>query len=256
MDPYVEAADVWSDFHARLAAEISAALNTQIQPRYVARMTPRTTYDIVEIAETRGVYPDIGVWHQKPTQARETSTAFAVATVPITSEVQFELPVELYTVEIRQAGTMRLVTAIEILSPVNKRPGHDAFDEYVQKRRDLLRSAAHLIEIDFLRGGTRPPLARPVPTAPYYVMLSRVSKRPQVDVWPIQLHEQLPHLPIPLLEPDKDAHLNLQQVVNQVYEHGGYATIIDYKQPPPPPKLSPQEVEYIDSLLKPRREHV
>ena len=40
MDPYIEAPDVWSDFHGGLANEIRTALNRQLRPRYVARMTP------------------------------------------------------------------------------------------------------------------------------------------------------------------------------------------------------------------------
>jgi len=256
MDPYIEDPEVWSDFHGGLAAEIRTHLNRQIQPRYVARMTPRSTYEVVEIAEKRGIIPDVGIWHQTPSVLQEKGTLLVTPATPVQSAVQLELPIELFTVEIREVGTMRLVTAIEILSPVNKRRGHDAFDEYLQKRRELLRSAAHLIEIDLLRGGTRPPLAHSVPRAPYYIMLSRVSKRPQVDVWPIQLREQLPKLPVPLLESDHDAHLDLTQVVSQVYENGGYATIIDYKQPPPPPRLTDSETEYVKSLLKPLREHV
>jgi hypothetical protein len=255
MAPYIEDPEVWSDFHGRLAAEISSHLNKQIQPRYVARMTPRTTYDIVTISETGGIYPDVAVWSKKPNEMREATAPFAVPTAPIQSQVELELPLEIYSVEIREAGEMRLVTAIGIVSPVNKRPGHEAFDEYLKNRRDLLRSAAHLIEIDLLRGGKRPPLARPVPPAPYYVMLSRVSNRPRVDVRPIQLHEQLPKLPVPLLEPDEDAQLDLGQVIRQVYENGGYATIIDYKQAPPP-RLSESESRFVDSLLKPLRENV
>ena len=173
----------------------------------------------------------------------------------MTSEIQLEMPLELFTVEIRETKTMRLVTAIEILSPVNKQPSHEAYGDYQRKRRELLRSMTHLIEIDFLRGGTRPPLNEPVPAAPYYVMLSRENKRPRVEVWPIQLRDKLPVLPVPLLQPDPDAKLDLGSVVTQVYERGGYATIIDYTQPPPPPRLSDDEAAFVDSLLKPYREH-
>jgi len=42
-------------------------------------------------------------------------------------------------VEIHKSDTLELVTAIEILlSPLNKKPGHEAFDEYLRKRRELL----------------------------------------------------------------------------------------------------------------------
>jgi hypothetical protein len=151
-----------------------------------------------------------------------------------------EFPLRLFRVEVRATATQQLVTAIEILSPVNKRPGHDAYVDYQRKRRDLLRSAAHLLEIDLLRGGERPPLEDPVPPAPYYVVLSRAEQRPRVQVWPLQHTDRLPVLPVPLLEPDPDVTVDLAAAVAAVYERGAYEPQIDYRQPPPPPPLSPR----------------
>ena len=68
MDPYIEHPQVWSDFHSHLATEIQAQLNPVIQPRYVARLVPLVTYDLVEVAQTRGIRPDVAVWHSDPTQ--------------------------------------------------------------------------------------------------------------------------------------------------------------------------------------------
>ena len=175
MDPYIEAPEVWSDFHGRLAEEISAALNEVLQPQYVARLTPRVSYEIVEIGESRSIRPDVGVW-QSPSPSSEPQGGVAlVAAAPVESAVAMELPLRLYTVEVCETDSMRLVTAIEVLSPVNKRRSHEAYHEYLRKRRELLRSDAHLVEIDLLRGGDRPPLERPVPVAPYYVTVSRAS---------------------------------------------------------------------------------
>ncbi len=143
-----------------------------------------------------------------------------------------------------------LVTVIELLSPVNKRQGHKAFREYDRKRRALFRSEVHLLEIDLLRRGTRPPLVRPVPDAPYYVTLSREELRPAVEVWPIQLTEALPRIPVPLRAPDPDAVLDLGAAVAEVYERGAYALQIDYTAPPPPP-LSDEQGEWIEELLRP-----
>ncbi|MEK7327580.1 MAG: DUF4058 family protein, partial [Chloroflexota bacterium] len=166
------------------------------------------------------------------------------------SAVAYEVPLRLYTVEIHAVENMELVTAIEILSPVNKRRGHDAYVDYLRKRRDLLRSSVHLMEIDLLRAGERPPLEKPVPPAPYYITLSRANLRPKVDVWAIQLADSLPRLPVPLREPDPDSVLDLQASLLAVYEQGGYDMLIDYRQPPPPPKLSDMEMEWIGELLK------
>ena len=66
MDPYIEDPEVWSDFHGGLADEMRAQLNSVLQPRYVARLTPRVTYDIIEVAERRNVRPDVGMWQPQP----------------------------------------------------------------------------------------------------------------------------------------------------------------------------------------------
>ncbi|MBI3947905.1 MAG: DUF4058 family protein [Armatimonadetes bacterium] len=203
MDPYIEEPEVWSDFHGGLAEEIRAELNRSLLNRYVVRLGPRVTYDLV-----------------------------------------------LYTVEVRETGTLRLVTAIEILSPVNKRPGHDAYRDYRAKRRELLRTRVHLIEIDLLRGGERPPLERPVAVAPYYVTVNRSHRRPYVEVWPIQLSESLPVVPVPLLEPDPDAALDPGAVVAAVYDRGAYARLIDYRRPPPPPALTGADAIWLDERLR------
>lgn len=209
MDPYIEDPDIWSDFHSNMAPEIQAQLNRTIRPRYVARLVPRVTYEVIEFAQMR-----------------------------------------LLSVEVRATRTLELVTAIEILSPVNKRPGHEAYRQYQRKRRELLRSTAHLLEIDLLRGGERPPLERPVPPAPYYVVLSRADRRPTVEVWPLQLQDPLPVVPVPLLEPDPDAPLDLSAAVAAAYERGGYADLIDYRRPPPRPSLSEAEATWLDERLQ------
>lgn len=250
MDPYIEDSEIWSDFHGDLAGEIRARLNTLIQPRYVARMTPWVTYEIIEVAQTRGVRPDVTVWQPQPTQATLAAATVAIPPAPVKSMVTLELPLRLMTIEIHLTSTLELVTAIEILSPVNKRPGHEAYQHYQRKRRELLRSAAHLMEIDLLRGGVRPPLEWAVPSAPYYITLSRADQRPTVDVWPIQIQDDLPLLPVPLFEPDPDVALDLGAVVASVYERGGYISIIDYRQPPPPPTFSAEDTAWLISQIQ------
>jgi len=252
MDPYIEHPEVWSDFHGGLADQIRADLNRVIQPRYVARMTPRVTYEVVEIEESRSVRPDVGVWQPRPALAAGGGDVALIAAAPVESLIAMEVPLRLFTVEVREAGILRLVAAIEILSPVNKQPGHEACDEYLRKRRELLRSGAHLIEIDLLRGGRHPPLERPVPLAPYYVTLSRAQRRPYVEVWPIQLCDRLPTVPVPLLDPDPDAPLDLAAVVAAVYERGAYARLIDYRQPPPLPPVSETEAAWMEEHLRAR----
>jgi len=71
-----------------------------------------------------------------------------------------------------------------------------------------------------------------------------------VEVWPLQLRDPLPVLPIPLLEPDPDVLLELGEVVAAVYERGGYASLIDYSSPPPTPPLESEEQAWLEGLLR------
>jgi len=258
MDPYLESPELWSDFHNNLASRIQAQLNPLIQPNYFARTTPHVTYDVIEVSakqpygkpldsKTKGIYPDVSVWQRGDTQ--NSVTAIAIPPAPVESRVKLEVPLRFYNVEIRHTENKSLITVIEILSPVNKRPSHESYASYQRKRRDLLRSSTHLLEIDLLRGGTRPPLETKIPQAPYYVVLSRATDRPRVAVWPIQLQDELPLLPVPLFEPDPDVPLDLKQAVATIYEESAYALEIDYQQPPPPPTFAEEEANWLRERL-------
>lgn len=250
MDPYIESPEIWTDFHSNLAPEIQGRLNGVIQPRYVARLNARVTYELLEISETRSGRPDLGVRRRRGTDPATGGPSGGTVVAPVESRVEHELPLRLLSVEVLKVDTLELVTAIEILSPVNKRPAHDAHKDYARKRRELLRSAAHLLEIDLLRGGERPPLEDAVPDAPYYVMLSRAERRPKVEVWPIQLRDRLPAIPVPLLEPDPDVTIDLAEAAHAVYERGGYAVLVDYRREPPPPPLTEDDARWMDGWLR------
>ncbi len=250
MDPYIEDPQIWSDFHNNLASEIQGLLNPRIAPRYVARLTPYVTYENVEIAATRGIRPDVGIWQPQPAIAGMPGTATIFSPATLESAVTVEFPLRLMSVEIHRVDTLQLVTAIEILSPVNKKPGHDAHLDYQRKRRALLHSEANLLELDLLRGGERLPLAAPLPRAPYFALLSRVERRSRVSVWAMPFAERLPVLPVPLLEPDPDVALDLGVAVAAVYERGGYASLIDYRRDPPPPALAADEARWLDNFLR------
>jgi hypothetical protein len=153
------------------------------------------------------------------------------------------------TVEVRDAAERRLVTAIEVLSPTNKRG--EGRDEYLQKRQRLLLSPAHLIEIDLLRGGRRVPMRQALPEAPYFVLVSRAEARPVLDVWPVALRAHLPEVPVPLLPGDADVPLDLQAALTTVYDALGYDLAVDYARPPEVP-LTPGDAAWAEALLRDR----
>jgi hypothetical protein len=65
----------------------------------------------------------------------------------------------------------------------------------------------------------------------------------------VTLQDTLPTIPVPLREGDPDAVLELQAVLNAIYDEAGYDLSIDYTQPPPPPALSDADIEWMYKRL-------
>jgi hypothetical protein len=189
------------------------------------------------------------VWQVASAEAEASGAATAIAPAPVEIAIPMELPSRLNRVEIVTTGTEQLVTVIELLSPSNKHAGHPDHEAYLHKRQDILWSSAHLMEIDLLRRGARPPLEGAPPEAPYYVVLSRAARRPAAEVWPLPLGKPLPAVPVPLLEPDPDLVLDLGAVVAVTYDRGRFERDIDYRGAVPPPPLSAEETAWMEALL-------
>src|SRR5215813_13349002 len=153
----------------------------------------------------------------------------------------------LVSVYIRQRETARLVAVIELLSPVNKRRGKGR-EAYLDKRRTFLTSPVHVIEIDLLRRYPRMPFDDPLPPAHYLVMVCKAGERPRSSVWPINVRQPLPTIPIPLLAPDPPVPLELGQALHTAYERARYDLRVDYRRPPVPP-LSPADAAWTEALL-------
>jgi hypothetical protein len=118
-----------------------------------------------------------------------------------------------------------------LLSPANKYMGPDR-EQYLAKRMELLNGPAHLVEIDLLRGG--PPLpADDRPDCSYSILVSRFESRPDAAFWPVALRERLPVIPVPVRAPDSDARLDLQAVLDRIYDDAGYADYIYDGDPHP-----------------------
>jgi hypothetical protein len=92
-------------------------------------------------------------------------------------------------------------------------------------------------------------MQQPLPDAPYFVVLSRAEERPISEVWPIQLDEHLPVVPVPLLSGDADVSLDLQQALTNVYDLLGYDLAIDYSDPPELP-LPPEQATWAEKCLR------
>src|SRR5690242_3858643 len=110
MDPYLEAPSLWQDFHNDLASAIREQLTPQLRPRYQARLTPRFTYESIEIGERRAALPDIGILEIARASALP-ARGTTIAPPPLENRVELEVPVEQQAIEIRTVDDLRLVTS-------------------------------------------------------------------------------------------------------------------------------------------------
>jgi hypothetical protein len=250
MDPYLEG-PLWSTFHNSLIEEIARQLTPKLRPKYRARSAERIVIaapDPIEMGRFRPRLPDVGVFGRPDLGSDPIE---APSNVVLNSPLILELAQTAETfqtfVEIRTASGDQLVTAIELLSPSNKR-GAGA-GEFQQKRSELLASAAHYLEIDLLRIGERFSVTTTLPSAPYFIFLSREGRRPYVEAWPIALDAVLPIVPIPLADGDPDIHLDLNLAFRTVYDLYEYDRDIDYSQSPVV-ELSSEQQTWADERLK------
>ena len=245
MDPYLEG-ELWQEFHGRLANAISVQLMPKIAPRYVAMLArrfvvTRSTIGISYETSARVVYPDVGVQ-----RIGELAAPYTVAPDAIIETADIE-EVPIVSVEIRDVKGRSLVTAIEILSPSNKfEPG---YTEYITKRNYLLATTTNVMEIDLLRRSERIALNRPLPPAPYYVILNRHVRQAN-EVWCLPLRDRLKVVPVPLLPSDPDVALDLQAAVDACFALVGYERLLPYDDPPPSPELSSEDAAWLDGRLR------
>jgi hypothetical protein len=242
MNPYLEQDDVWEDFHASLIPTLRELLERGIPADYIVKIETRLY--IHELGDEERHFlgrADVAVATQ--TAQRATTAARALK-----APLYLRLPdVDIHRehfLEIRDRRDRRLVTVIEVLSPTNKTPGPDR-DQYLAKRREILGSRTHLVEIDLRRGGVRPSL-QGLPDCDYYVLVSRYLDRPDVAVWPQSLRDPLPTIPVPLSEPSELVSLDLQQALHQAYDAANYGKYIYADRPQPP--LRPSDAAWAEQI--------
>jgi hypothetical protein len=231
MNPYFERSTIWLDFHTEFLTSLRRLLVPQVTPKYIVQLDEHVYIHDAPTEERRWVgRSDLSVAQGDASVAEHRGIGLmeAPAEVFLPEQDLEGIPF----LEIRDRENRELITVIELLSPSNKRPGPDR-EQYLAKRRDYLRSAAHLVEIDLLRGWKpMPALGRP--DCDYSIMVSQAEKRRAADFWPVRLREQLPVIPIPLRQADGAAHVDLQEVLNRAYDGPGYEHVIYAGTPEPP----------------------
>ena len=240
MDPYLEATDTWPDFHDALANEIRVELNKVLPAPYYARLQKRSELGLVRKGGTlHRIVPDLSVLRRtlhEPAPAWDIGSTSATLVMPrLEASPGIDIRVRTdftqhHFVEIRDSRRdHRIVTVIEIVSPSNKMPGPDR-RSYEVKQAEILSSDANLIEIDLLRSGRRllphPEMVAVVDdmSCDYLVILNRNALRQgewmDYTLYPVDLKEPLPCIPVPLAGQDPDVLLDLQIAASRAYQGG------------------------------------
>ena len=249
MDPFLEDPINWPDVHHRLITTIGDYLAAAVSPAFYVRIEERVY--VTHPEEDEGypkLIPDVVVTTSRSPSARPPAQTGGVAIAePAFVEGLLEPEIHDRYVEVHDARSHEIVTAIELLSPANKVKGSRGREAMLEKRKLLRRGGAHWLEIDLLRAGERH--ERLIGRSDHCVTLLREG-RPGMYVWFIDLRDPLPTVAVPLRPPFDDAPLELQRALNETYDRARYADSIDYARPAPPPKLKPADQAWLERTLE------
>lgn len=238
MNPYLEQPDFWSDFHNQLVASLARVLVPELLPKYRVVMD-KWVYKVGAGSAIAIGIPDVAVQQsrtqqpivQSVTKAAQATIQPIQVTVPLLEEVR-----QAY-LEVRDSATQAVVTTIEVLSPANKRG--EGRRKYEMKRQQVLESLTKLVEIDLLRDGEVLPVGEPVGeqnfSSHYRILVSRATDRPIADLYPFNLGDRVPAFPLPLHPEDAELTVDVQQLIDDLYDQLGYEYFINYHSSPPVP---------------------
>ena len=250
MDPYLEPR--WSSVHSSLAVYAGDALNGLLPPGLLARSEERAIVASDEV-DLREIGPDVAVFERGLAEPTWDSGGAQTTVAEVVCVHLRKREFKQRYLEIRDARSAgRVITVIEFVSPTNKYPG-DGLTKYRQKQDECRNGDVNLVEIDLTRAGDRS-LIMPIDClkrkdrTTYQAWVSRAGELEKGWACRLPLTQRLPAVPIPLRPTDRDVLLDLQPLIDQIYEKGRYAEDLDYSEPLRPP-LAPAEAEWAATLL-------
>ncbi len=233
MDPYLEHPELWPEVHSRLLVAIADSLGPQLRPKYRVAIEKRVYEDTRE--DLLVGRPDAAVFRTRPQQRLASIAKTGIAVVkPVIVELPMPEEIQERYLEIREVGTGTVITTLELISPSNKRAGKGRL-QYEAKRLKILASCTHLVEIDLIRAFQPLPMRGIDSPHLYRILVSPANQRPQASLYPFDLPSPIPAFPLPLQPDDPELIVELQPLLNQLYDRASYDLAIDYHQAPVPP---------------------
>ncbi len=218
MNPYLEHPRVWADFHNTYVP----ALRAELQPKLVTEFYAQIQ---VHSYSTEWIGSDLEIVHgSKYDDALEERYCY---------------------LEIINLKTDKLISVIEVMTPTIK-IGTMNRGSYLDACRKHIESGVNVIELDLLRAGKRL-LGSALPSCDYCAIVCRKSRSTEAHVWPVELRQTLPTIPIPLTSEAPEVELDLQAVLHRIYDEGGYGHRI-YRRSPVP-RLTPQDAHWAAEIL-------
>jgi hypothetical protein len=252
MDPYLEAPWIWPDVHHGLISESQAALNPHLRPRYVARVGLRVYISDDDDPGREALVPDLRVERSPGRKGakKKPEPALAVAE-PLIVPTLMDEEIEEAFLKIIHVESEALVTLIEVLSPTNKIRGSRGRKSFMEKRREIMNTEVHWVEIDLLRAGVPSVTDPPLRPSDYRILVSRADRRTRTRYWPVSVRQALPVISIPLRGKEPEVPLDLGAVFRTVYDRAAYDVSVDYRKTTQPP-LAGGDAKWARELLRER----
>jgi hypothetical protein len=215
MDPYLEDDKLWPVFQHQAVACLYQILLPGLVDRYRARIGQRSY----------------------------------VTEQPLFTSIIREQHQEEY-IEVRQRADNRLVTLLDMVSPVNKvrTQGRAA---YLETRRQARAQGASVVEIDLIMQG-QPLLDYSrdgLPEWDYAITVTRCTQPERYEIYTTTLQKRLPRFKVPLAADDRDTVLDLQATFARCYDQGNFGSQIDYKRDPAI-KLNDDDAKWLGEVLR------
>jgi hypothetical protein len=193
----------------------------------------------------------VGIANVAVSRRDSTSSETTLTAPKLTEPIKVRVPVPEQVIErfleVKSTQTGAVVSVIEILSPKNKR-SKEGREAYESKRQKILRSATSLVEVDLLRAGNPMPIVGDAGTG-YRILVSRGYCRPDADLYAFGLKDPIPAFPVPLRQEEPEPVVDLQRLLNEVYERARFDLAIDYSQSVKPP-LPLEEAGWVTEILR------
>lgn len=246
MDPWLEHPSLWGDVHFRLIAALARYLSPLLAPRYYVAVRTHTYVTTPPILLDSVRYPDVFVVETGQAATRQSSTTAQVSE-PVLVQVPVPEVIEETYLEVREPATGEVITAVELLSPANKRPGLGR-EQYLRKRLEILATQTHLVEIDLLRSWPPMPFAGAESESHYRILIRRSEEGATARLYAFSIQDTIPRFPLPLQPGDEEPVIDMNVLLQGVYAEGRYDLRVNYAQPPIPP-LAPANAEWAAQRL-------